>query len=363
MDIAIVGLPGSGKTSLFNALTRGAAEVGAYSSRLEPNLGVVPVPDERLDRLAEQEGSKRVTYAELRLADYPAAAFDASGVDAQRLQDLAQMDALVLVARAFGNPAVPAPEGGVDADRDIEAMQLELTYADLALIERRIERIEPELRSLPAGERGPLEQDRALLLHLREALEAGGALRSLDLSAGERRLLARYQFATRRPLLILVNVEEDDLPRIEEIEVEYAARHAAPGVAVVALSARIEAELAQMEPDEAVAFRLELGLPELSPLDRVIHEVYELLGVQSFLTVGDHEARAWTLRRGGTALEAAGRIHSDIERGFIRAEVSRWDELLEAGSEAQLRRLGRLHTEGRDYVVQDGDVLHVLFNI
>ena len=363
MDIAIVGLPGSGKTSLFNALTRGAAEVGAYSSRLEPNLGVVGVPDERLDRLAAQEGSKRVTYAELRLADYPAAAFDASGVDAQRLQDLAQMDALVLVARAFGNPAVPAPEGGVDADRDIEAMQLELTYADLALIERRIERIEPELRSLPAGERGPLEQDRALLLHLRVALEAGGALRSLDLSAGERRLLARYQFATRRPLLILVNVDEDDLPRLDEIEAEYAARHAAPGVAVVALSARIEAELAQMEPDEAVAFRLELGLPELSPLDRVIHEVYELLGVHSFLTVGDHEARAWTLRRGGTALEAAGRIHSDIERGFIRAEVSRWDELLEAGSEAQLRRLGRLRTEGRDYEVQDGDVLHVLFNI
>ena len=151
--------------------------------------------------------------------------------------------------------------------------------------------------------------------------------------------------------------------RLEEIEAEYAARHASRGVAVVALSARIEAELAQMEPDEAVAFRLELGLPELSPLDRVIHEVYELLGVHSFLTVGDHEARAWTLRRGGTALEAAGRVHSDLERGFIRAEVCRWDELLEAGSEAQLRRLGRLRTEGRDYVVQDGDVLHVLFNV
>ena len=210
MDIAIVGLPGSGKTSLFNALTRGAAEVGAYSSRLEPNLGVVPVPDERLDRLAEQEGSKRVTYAELRLADYPAAAFDAAGVDAQRLQDLAQMDALVLVARAFGNPAVPAPEGGVDADRDIEAMQLELTYADLALIERRIERIEPELARCPPASAGRSSRIRALLLHLREALEAGGALRALDLSAGERRLLARYQFATRGPLLILVNVEEDD---------------------------------------------------------------------------------------------------------------------------------------------------------
>ena len=363
MDIAIVGLPGSGKTSLFNALTRGEAEVGAYSSRGEPNLGVAHVPDDRLDRLAAQTGSKRVTHVELRLADYPAAAFDASGIERQRLQELAQADALVLVARAFENPAVPAPEGGVDADRDIEAMQLELTYADLAMIERRLERIEPELRSMSAAERGPLEQDRALLLRLREALEAGGALRSIELGEGERRLLASYQFATRRPLLVLVNVDEDELPRLDEIEASYAERHGAPGVAVVALSARIESELAQMEPEEAAAFRGELGLPESSPLDRVIRETYELLGVHSFLTIGDREARAWTLPRGGTALEAAGRIHSDLERGFIRAEVARWDELLEAGSEAQLRRIGRLRTEGRDYVVQDGDVLHVLFNV
>ncbi|MYA20671.1 MAG: redox-regulated ATPase YchF [Chloroflexi bacterium] len=362
MDIAIVGLPGAGKTSLFNALTRGEAEVGAYSSRSEPNLGVAHVADDRLDRLAAWAGSKRVTPVELRLADYPAS-FDASGIDRQRLQELAQMDALVLVARAFQNPAVPAPEGGVDADRDIETMQLELTYADLALIERRLERIEPEIRSLSAAERGPLEQDRALLQRLREALEEGGALRSLDLGEGERRLLASYQFATRRPLLILVNVDEDELPRLEEVEAEYAARHAAPGVAVVALSARIEAELAQMEPDEAAAFRGELGLPDSSPLERVIQETYDLLGVLTFLTASDREARAWTLPRGGTALDAAGRIHSDMERGFIRAEVARWDELLEAGSEAQLRRSGRLRTEGRDYVVQDGDVVHVLFNV
>ena len=363
MDLGIVGLPAAGKTSLFNALTRGAAQVGAYSSRQEPNVGVVRVPDERLDRLAAQTGSKRVTHAEIRWVDFPLAAFDAAGPDSRLLQELAQMDALVLVARAFEDPTVPEPAGGVDADREIEALQLELAYADLALIERRLERIEPELRSLPASERGQLEQDRGLLQRLEQALEAGGALRALELSEGDRRQLSRYQFATRQPLLIVVNAGEDDLPGVAELEAGFAERHGGAGIAVVALSAKLEAELAQMEPHEASEFRGELGLPEASPLDRLVQEAYALLGVHSFLTVGEQEARAWTLRDGGTALEAAARIHSDLERGFIRAEVSRWDELLEAGSEAALRKKGRLRTEGRDYVVQDGDVLHVLFNV
>ncbi len=363
MDLGIVGLPASGKTSLFNALTRGEAAVGAYSSRDEANLGAVRVPDERLDRLAELIGSKRLTHAEIRWIDFPVAAFESAGPDAKLLQQLAHMDALVLVARAFADPTVPHREGSVDAHRDIETVNLELTYGDLALIERRLERIEPELRSLPAAERGPLEQDQALLRRLHEALEEGSALRALELNERERRQLSRYQFVTRRPLLIVVNVAEDDLARSEEIEAEYAARQGGPGIAVAALSAKLEAELALLDRVEAAEFRRELGLPEAPPLDRVVHEAYALLGVHSFLTVGDQEARAWTLRQGGTALEAARRVHSDLERGFIRAEVSRWDELLEAGSEAELRRQGRLRTEGRDYVVQDGDVLHILFNV
>ena len=363
MDLGIVGLPASGKTSLFNALTRAEAAVGAYSARNEPNVGAVRVPDERLDRLAELIGSKRVTHAEIRWIDFPVAAFESAGPDAKLLQQLAQMDALVLVARAFADPTVPHREGSVDAHRDVETVNLELTYADLALIERRLERIEPELRSLPGAERGPLVQERALLGRLRETLEAGSAIRALDLGQAERRLLGSYQFVTRRPLLIVVNVGEDELARSEEIEAEHAARQGGPGIAVAALSAKIEAELALLDPVEAAEFRRELGLPTVSPLDRVVHEAYALLGVHSFLTLGDQEARAWTLRQGGTALEAAGRIHTEMERGFIRTEVSRWDELLEAGSEAVLRKQGRLRTEGRDYVVQDGDVLHILFNV
>ena len=363
MDLGIIGLPASGKTSLWNALTGGAAEVGAYSGRLEPRVGAVRVPDARVDRLAELYHSKKRTHAEIRWIDYPVAAFESSGPDAKLLGELAQMDALVLVARAFEAPSVAAPAGGVDPQRDVETVELELTYADLALIERRLGRIEPELRSMRAGDRGPLEQEQALLRRWQAGLEEGVALRSQELSEAERRQLSRYPLLTRRPLLVVLNVGEEDLARAAEIEAEFAARQGGASTAVLALSAKLEAEVAALDAAEAAEFRRELGLPEASPVDRLVQQAYALLGVHSFITVGDPEARAWTLRQGGTALEAAGRIHSDMERGFIRAEVVRWDELLKAGSLAELRKRGRLRTEGRDYVVADGDVLLVLFNV
>jgi GTP-binding protein YchF len=362
VDLGIIGLPASGKTSLWNALTGSAAEVGAYSGRNEPHVGVVRVPDERVELLAELYDAKKRTHAEIRWVDYPVAAFASSGPDAKLLGELAQMDALVLVARAFEEPSVPAPDG-VDALRDIETVELELAYADLGLIERRLGRIEPELRSLRAGERGPLEQEQALLRRLQAGLEEGVALRAQELSEAERKRLSGYALLTRRPLLIVVNVGEEDVARAAEIEAEFAERLGGPSSSVVALSARLEAEVAALDPEEAAEFRRELGLAEASPVDRLVQEAYALLGVHSFLTAGKPESRAWTLRVGGTALEAAGRIHSDIERGFIRAEVARWDELLEAGSLAELRKQGKLRTEGRDYVVQEGDVIEVLFNV
>jgi GTP-binding protein YchF len=363
VDIGIIGLARSGKTSLFNAMTRGTAAVGAYSSKNEPNVGVVRVPDARVAALAALYTPKKTTYAEVRFVDYPVSGFGAEGPAAKYLAELADMDALVHVVRAFEDDAVPHSEQSIDPHRDAEALDLELTFADLALIERRLTRIEAEMRSVRAADRAPLERDRALLDRLKAALEAGQAVRSLTFSEDEARALATYQFVTRRPVLVVVNIGEAQLSDAEAIERDFAAKYAGRGVAVVALCAKIEAELAAMEPADAAEFRRDLGLPDASPLDRAIQAAYALLDLQSFLTAGEDECRAWTVRRGASAPEAAGKIHSDLEKGFIRAEVARWDELVEAGSIAELKKRGRLHVEGKTYTVQDGDVLNILFNL
>jgi len=363
MDLGIIGLARSGKTSFFNAVTGGKATVGAFSSQQEPNVGVAHVPDERVDRLAAVFKPKKVTYAEIRWVDYPMAGFGPQGPGHRFLNELLRMEALVHVVRAFEDPSIPHPDGGVDPHRDLEALNLELTFADLGLIERRIERIDAEMRSTKAADRGRLERDRALMAKLRATLEAGGAIRELVLTEDEQQDLNAYQFVTRLPMLLVINIGEDDLGRAAEIETEFAGRYAAPGVAVAALSAKLEAELATLDPEEAAVFRADLGLGDQSPRDRAIQVAYSLLGMQSFLTAGDDECRAWTVRAGASAPEAAGKIHSDLERGFIRAEVARWDELAAARSTAELKKRGRLRTEGKDYVVQDGDVLNILFNL
>ena len=363
MDLGIIGRARAGKTTLFNAVTRGTARVGEYSARDEPNVGVVRVPDPRVDALARIFKPKKITYAEIRWVDYPVAGFEAAGPGQRLLAELAGMDALVHVARAFEDDAVPHPDGSVDLDRDIESLDLELAFADLALIERRFERIDAEMRSIKASERGRIERDRALLERVRAALEAGTHVHAIELSETERRELAGYQFVTRPPQLLVVNVGEDQLAEAEALRARYSERYAGRGRAAAVLCARLEAELATLDEAEAAEFRADLGLEREFLLDRTIQIAYELLGVCSFLTVGEDECRAWTVRAGATAPEAAGAIHSDLQRGFIRAEVARWDELVDAGSLAELRKRGRLRTEGRDYVVQDGDVLNILFNV
>ena len=363
MDLGIIGVARSGKTSLFNAVTRGQAQVGAYSSQQEPNVGMARVPDARVDALSEVFKPKKITYAEIRWVDYPVAGFGAEGPGARFLAEIAGLDALVHVVRAFEDEAVPHPDGAVNPHSDLEALDLELTFADLGLIERRLTRIEAEMRSIKAAERSRLEADRALLQRLQAELEAGRAIRSLELSEADEKALAAYQFVTRLPVLVIINIGEDALARAGEIEAEFAAKHGGPGVAFAALCAKVEAELATMDEAEAIEFRRDLGLPPESPLDRAIQAAYALLGLMSFLTAGDDECRAWTVRRGSTAPEAAGKIHSDLERGFIRAEVTSWSDLSEAGSNAELKRRGKLRTEGKGYVVQDGDVLNILFNV
>jgi GTP-binding protein YchF len=363
MELGIVGLRASGKTSLFNAVTGGKAKVGEYSASNEPNLGVVFVPDERLDALAAIFNPKKLTYADIRWVDFPSEAFGPSGVESATLTRLSGVDALVHVVRAFEDAAVPHPSGSVDLHRDLEELELELNLTDLGLIERRLSRLDAEMRSVKAGERGVLERDRALLERLRDHLEAGHALRSLELDEQDERELRQYQFVTQRPQLIVVNLGEDALSDQASIEQELTERYGGPGVAVAALCASLEAELVELDDADAAEMRRDLGLPETGALGRAITAAYELLGVHSFLTVGEDECRAWTVQVGSTAPEAAGRIHTDLERGFIRAEVANWEDVIEAGSFAEVKKRGKLRTEGKSYVVHDGDVINVLFNV
>jgi len=364
MDLGIIGKARSGKTSVFNAVTRGTAQVGAYSAGNEPNVGVVKVPDERVEALVGVFSPKKTTYAEIRWVDYPIDGFGAEGPGRQFVTELAKADALVHVVRAFEDDSVPHPDSSVDPHRDIDGLNLELTFVDLALIERRLSRIEQEMKSMKAAERQGIEAHRELLGRLQTHLESGEGLRSMTLTEGEAKELRAYQFITMLPVLLIVNIGEDDISRVDEIEAEFRERYGADGVAVSAMCAKIEAELAQMDPADAADFRADLGLPEDSPRDRAIVAAYELLGVHSFLTAGEDEVRAWTVAKGATAPEAAGRIHSDLERGFIRAEVTSWDDMVAAGgSMAELKKVGKLRTEGKTYVVQDGDVMNILFNV
>ncbi len=217
---------------------------------------------------------------------------------------------------------------------------------------------------MPSAQRGELERHKELLQRMQAHLEAGKGLRSMTFTEIENKELRAYQLITRLPMLLIVNIGEDDLARAAEIEAEFRAKYSEPGIAVAALCAKIEAELSQMEPADAEAFRADLGLPPESPLDRAIVAAYELLGLQSFLTAGDDECRAWTVPVGATAPQAAGRIHSDLEKGFIRAEVSTWQDVVAAkGSSAELKKTGKLRTEGKGYIVQDGDVINILVNL
>jgi ribosome-binding ATPase len=362
MDLAIVGLERSGKTTLFNALTGGDAQTGGYGGGLEPNLGTVKVPDERLDKVCGLIKPKKVTYAEVRYVDFPGAGFSKeNGPAAQYLSGLSRADALIHVVRLFPSEAVAHPEGSLDPARDLSLLEMELAFADLAIIERRLDRLEAEMRSRKAGDRDAGEKEGQLLRRFKDLLEGEKALRNLQLTDDERKLVAGFGFLTLKPLLVVLNVDDDSGLRLAEIESEFAELLGASSVAV-AVPAKVEEELAQMSPSDAAEFRADMALPE-SALTRVIKESYRVLGLISFLTVGEPEGRAWPVPTGTTALKAAGVVHSDMERGFIRAEVIGWRELLDAGSMAEARRRGILRTEGKTYVVQDGDVLHVLLNI
>jgi hypothetical protein len=364
--IAIVGLAAAGKTTVFNTLTRGHAQTGGFGG-LELHVGTVKVPDERLDRLAAIFHPKKIVHADVTYVDLPAPPTSSDGrvgteeLPADHLAQLRESEALVHVVRAFEDPAVPHPSGAIDPARDIEQLDLEFTLADLALVDRRLERLGSSGRHGTQAEREANAREEGILARLKVALEAGSPLRDVDLDADEERIIRGFRFLTQKPVLILLNVGERDLATaaglVERIAAGYVHRHAM----VDALSAKIEMELGELEPDEAAAFMAELGLTE-SSLDRVIRLSYRLLGLVSFLTAGPDEVRAWPVPDGASAVDAAGAIHTDLAKGFIRAEVVAYEDLVELGSTAEARKHGKLRSEGRTYAVRDGDVIEVLFS-
>lgn len=366
MQIAIVGLARSGKTTVFNSLTRGHAETGGFGG-LTVNTGVVKVPDERLTRLTTLFKPKKEVPADVTYVDLPAATTHVEGearadMPADQLARLRNADALLHVVRAFENEAVAHPLLDVDPARDVEQLELELTLADLAVVEKRLEKLQTSGRHGTPAEREANEREQVVLERILPALSEGRPIRDLGLDADASHRIRGFRFLTEKPVLVLLNIGEADIARAHELAAQLAAAITHTQTDVAALSARIEMEIGELDEEEAQVFRDDLGL-EGSSLERIIRASYHLLGLISFFTVGPDETRAWTVPHGASAVDAAGAIHSDLARGFIRAEVIGWQELLELGSMAEARKQGKLRSEGKTYQVQDGDVIEVLFNV
>lgn len=366
--LVIIGLPASGKTTVFNALTKSDAETGTYSGDTsEPNLATVKVPDARLDLLTEMFKPQRRVPADVQYLDVAGVAkgIAEKGMSGTLLGHLSQADALVLVVRAFQDPDVPHVEESVDPDRDVETLSLELLFSDLAAVEKRIERIRHQLPKLSGREREATERERILMDRLKVALEAETPIREIlpELDPDDIKVMRGFGFLTAKPLLVLLNLGEEQLGATgDALIARIQERFGRPGIAVDALAGQIEMEIGRLDAADAQEFMSDLGISE-SGLDRIIRRSFELLGLMPFFTVGPDECRAWTIRRGATAVEAAGEIHSDIQRGFIRAEIVGYDDLIAAGSMAEAKKVGKFRREGKEYIVQDGDVVNFLFNV
>jgi GTP-binding protein YchF len=365
IDIGIIGLARSGRTTVFNALTRGQVDTGKYTQEgATPHVGIARVPEPRLKVLTDMLHPKKVVPATAKYIDISASLKDLAqdkGIGGQLLTQLTTVDALINVVRAFKDDSIPHVAGSLDAARDVSEMNLELTFSDLALLERRLGRLEVSLKGAKPPERLGLLREQELLAKIKAALDKDVPIRELPLNADEMRTISSYQFLTAKPLLIVINIGEDQLPQGESLEAQLNSG-LGPKSRVIALCGKLEMELGQLDDSAAEAMRAEFGIKE-SGADRVIRLSYDLLGLISFFTTASAEVKAWSIPKGTEAVKAAGKIHTDMERGFIRAEVISYPDLVKCGGLAEARKRGLLRLEGKNYIVQDGDIITFLFNI
>lgn len=365
LKLGIVGLPNVGKSTLFNALTAAGAEAANYPfCTVEPNVGMVEVPDSRVDVLTEKVQPQRTVKAAVQFVDIAGlvqGASEGEGLGNQFLANIRETDAIVHVVRCFEDPDVVHVMGEVDPVRDRDVINLELVLADLAIVEKRLER----MRKAARGGEKEAQAELALLNKLHPALSEGRGARSIELTEAEDRLLRSYNLLTAKPILYLANVSEDDLPEGENEHVRALRRAVSESgevAEVIPISSKIESELAELPPEERSEFLGSLGLEEPG-LHTLIRAGYRLLGLHTYFTAGEKEVRAWTIPIGAKAPEAAGVIHSDFERGFIRAETVAFDDFLKLGSVKAARDQGLMRSEGKEYVVKDGDILLFRFNV
>jgi GTP-binding protein YchF len=348
MKLGIIGLPQSGKTTIFNAVTRGHAPTTASAGRFEVHTSVVDVPDPRVDRLSAMFKPRKTIYGKVTYADIAGleSGTAKSGISGQLLNQLTQMDGFLLVARGFEDEMVPHPMGSIDPARDADIMLSELLLNDLIAVERKLERLTDE-RKKGGTDKTENERQTKLFQRLQEALADNTPLRKVEVSAEESKILASFGLLTRKPVLIVFNMGESQSAPVWEFETPS-----------VALQGKLEMEIAQLSPEDAAVFMQEYGIEELS-LNRMIRLSYDLLQVQSFFTVGEDEVRAWETKIGATAQESAGEIHTDLARGFVRAEVVHYDDLVSLGGMTEAKAKGKLRLEGKEYLVKDGDIVHI----